>query len=160
MACTHAQVLCERFDPSILKATFTDQSQGSRHRVARSKPRGCTRRGLGSTPQAGTKASRCGCRGACIVSNIPLFRRGRPANGPTIDAGRQHGNEEFAVEPCVARQSCSRTHLPVQFHSHFAAPRIIVWDAILCNTDCGSSQSVTLPPACAASRPPRPAQRA
>jgi hypothetical protein len=116
MTRAESKVRRKRLDAAFLEAAFVDESQCPRHRVLRTGPGGCSGRTLRPAAQARPEAGLGRCRGGREVAHVFLLRGARAADGAAIDARREHGDVELAVEARVACQPRARAELQIERH--------------------------------------------
>src|ERR1700691_5634386 len=107
---------------AIFKSTFADQPQGPGNCVGGSHPCRSSGRAFRTAAKAGSKTCfRGGCRG-CKVEDVFFFGGRRRTNRTAIDSAKgtgdraHHADEEFAIKARIARQTGSRTDLPIEIH--------------------------------------------
>ena len=111
----HSERIREVLDaPAVVEEPALDEPQGTRNRGRRAQPRGCPRRGLGSTAQAGAETRSLG--GSCGGEEDHVARAGRldGAGGTAIDARGQHAGEEPPVESTIAGEARAIARLRIQ----------------------------------------------
>src|SRR5712692_6637331 len=116
MARANSQALCKSFHTAVLQTALADQPQCPRNCILSTRPSRCSRRAFRPATQTRPKACFRRRGGAWKVTDIALLARTGTTDRTAVDSRGEHGDEELAVEPRIARESRSRTYPPIQFH--------------------------------------------
>ncbi len=111
----HPERIREVLDaPAVVEEPALDEPQGTRNRGRRAQPRGCPRRGLGSTAQAGAETRSLG--GSCGGEEDHVARLGglHRTGGPAVDPSGEHAGEEPPVESRVSRDAGPIAPAPIE----------------------------------------------
>src|SRR5262245_50112250 len=98
---------CQRLDAPFVERAVVDETKCSTHDGRGTHPSRRPRRGFRPAPETRPKSSLGRRRGARIIANVLFLRRRRGADGPAVNAGRRHGDEEPTIEPRITTETCS-----------------------------------------------------
>ena len=115
-------------DVAVVQGPAFDEAERAGDGRRGSHPARRPGRGLGTAAQAGPEAGRLGRCGAGEEEEV--LAQGRPGrtDGPAVDAGRPHADEEAAVEPGVpGSQSAIADLLVEQRHGAYPTPSSVYY---------------------------------
>src|SRR5215470_2329042 len=115
MARAYTQQIRKAFDAIALKTALLDQPQRASDGGRGSEPCGRARRAFRTAAQTGAIARLSRGGGRRKISAIFLHGGRCRADRTAIDPAPMHADEEFAIEPRIARQPRPRTDVPVEF---------------------------------------------
>ena len=118
MARTDAEALRQAFDAAVIKRALTDQLQSPGNAGRCSQPRRRSGRRFGTAAQTRPEPGFGGRRSGWEITDVGRFRRWRGTDGPAIDSGRGHADEEAAIEARIARQPGPVASFRIQIHIH------------------------------------------
>jgi hypothetical protein len=116
MPCAHSEAHCKRRYSVITKDSRFDLLYCGGRKLIGGVNWGVTGSQLRATAE--TRPISRNFRGSCMPEKLAVHqsRFFRWTNRSAIDSGRTHGNEESAVESCIARNDRSVTLLAVKIH--------------------------------------------
>ena len=99
---------------AVVEEPALDEPERTRDRGRRAVPRGCPRRGLGSTPQARAEARAFGGGRGREEDHVARLGGLHRTGGPAVDPGGEHAGEEAPVESRVSRDAGAIAPAPVE----------------------------------------------